>query len=91
MISISVLVSEIKKGRAYLLSVIDRSITVVFSVVYIAKKVFVRKKIKSDVKEFTMLLLFVDDCCSSKGEFCRRKENEVSVEVMRDTLESAKK
>ena len=44
MISISVLVSEIKKGRAYLLSVIDRSITVVFSVVYTAKKVFVRKK-----------------------------------------------
>ena len=62
-----------------------------FSVVYTAKKVFLTKKIKSDVKQFTMLLLFVDDCCSSKGEFCRRKENEVSVEVMRDILENTKK
>ena len=63
-----------------------------FSVVYTAKKSFpYKKKIKSDVKEFTMLLLFVDDCCSSKGEFCRRNENEVSVEVKRDILENTKK
>ena len=46
MISISVLVSEIKQVGAYLLSVIDRSTTVVFSVVYTAKKFSFQKKSK---------------------------------------------